>query len=47
MGAARGTSVFGALGTIVMIQLCGMLDLLSSTDRTWPVTTDPPLRFGR
>ncbi len=24
-----------------MVQLAGMLDLLSCTDRTWPVTVDP------
>jgi hypothetical protein len=31
-----------ALGTIVMVQLCGTVDLLSSTDRTWPVTIASP-----
>src|SRR5665213_2042911 len=33
-------STLGALGTIVMVQRCGTLDLHSSTDRTWPVTVD-------
>lgn len=28
----------GVLGTIVMVQRCGVLDLSSCTDRTWPVT---------
>src|SRR6202158_2675319 len=33
---------FGARGTIVMIQRCGRADLLSTTERTWPVTEVPP-----
>jgi hypothetical protein len=43
-GAGRRISLlaFGAAGTMVMVQRCGTPDLLSTTDRTWPVIVEPP-----
>ena len=43
-GEGRMASVFtlGSLGTIVIIHRAGISDLLSSTDRTRPVTVEPP-----
>jgi hypothetical protein len=34
--------IFGSTGTIVIVHSAGVPDLLSSTDRTWPVTVEPP-----
>jgi hypothetical protein len=32
----------GGAGTIVIVQRGGTLDSVATTDRTWPVTIDPP-----
>jgi hypothetical protein len=35
----------GSVGTIVIVHCVGTLDLLSCTDRTWPVIVDPADRI--